>query len=314
MHNPHTLKAQVDVRQLVEDDLGPSACRGGAARLWRCPFHKEQHGYSLAVWVDGWRCFGACQTSGDALDWLQRYRGLTFPEACEYLEVAHSSGRIMSRKPPNADWQVPMKRIVDRAATLLWSPDGERALQYLKKRGLTEETITRARLGYVPGYPWEWLTIGKLAIPCGLVIPWFVGQELWTVKVRRAIGRPKYTHVAGGSTQGLYHATHLEGHEAVLLVEGEFDALLAEQECGGIVGVATLGSATRTLSAYWLPLLLHCKTLLIAYDADEAGMKGAARLQALTRRARVIQVPWGKDITEFVLKGGSVQRWLNENL
>jgi hypothetical protein len=43
-------------------------------------------------------------------------------------------------------------------------------------------------------------------------------------------------------------------------------------------------------------------------------MKGAARLQALTKRAKVIQVPWGKDITEFVLAGGNVKQWLNEVL
>jgi DNA primase len=94
----------------------------------------------------------------------------------------------------------------------------------------------------------------------------------------------------------------------------QFDALLAEQECAGLVGVATLGSAASTLNPHWLPLLLYCKTILVAYDADEAGLKGAARLQALTKRARVIQVPWGKDITEFILQGGSMEQWLNEIL
>lgn len=322
------LKEKHDLRLIVQADLGPAQCRGGKALLWRCPFHNEHKGYSLAVWEDGWRCFGACGAQGDVLDWLQRYRGLSFTEACEYLGAPQSLDRIIHQnhrpisvkrgipeaKPPQEDWQAAAKRIVDNAENALWSPDGERARQYLKKRGLTEETILRARLGYIPGRHWEWLTIGKLTVPCGITIPWFVGQELWAVKVRRAAGLPKYTQIAGGSAQGLYNAATLEGHETVLFVEGEFDALLAEQECGGLVGVATLGSAAGTLNTHWLPLLLHCKTILVAYDADEAGMKGAARLQALTKRARVIQVPWGKDITEFVLKGGNVRQWLNENL
>jgi DNA primase len=59
---------------------------------------------------------------------------------------------------------------------------------------------------------------------------------------------------------------------------------------------------------------LHCKTILVAYDRDEAGQKAAARMQMMTRRARLIWVPWGKDITEFVLQGGSVKQWLDENL
>jgi DNA primase len=322
------LKERHDLRLIVEADLGPAHCRGGKALLWRCPFHNEHKGYSLAVWENGWRCFGACGTQGDVLDWLQRYRGLSFTEACEYLGTApkseqtrpvHRQARTTApfareAEPPKAEWQAEAKAVVDGAESVLWSPESGRALQYLKQRGLTEETILRARLGYLPGRPWEWLRLGKLTIPCGITIPWFVGQELWAVKVRRAAGLPKYTQIAGGSAQGLYNAANLEGHETVLFVEGEFDALLAEQECGGLVGVATVGSAAATLNAHWLPLLLHCKTILVAYDADEAGMKGAARLQALTKRARVIQVPWGKDITEFVLKGGSVQQWLNEVL
>ena len=170
------------------------------------------------------------------------------------------------------------------------------------------------RISWVPGRPWEWLRLGNLTVPCGISIPWFVGQELWAVKVRRAAGLPKYTQIAGGSAQSLYNAASLEGHETVLFVEGEFDALLAEQECARLVGVATLGSASGTLNSHWLPVLLHCRTILVVYDADEAGMKGATRLQTLTKRARVVQVPWGKDITEFVLKGGSVQQWLNEVL
>jgi DNA primase len=321
----HDLKAKYDLRLMVEADLGPARCRGGKALLWRCPFHNEHKGYSLVVWANGWRCFGACGAQGDILDWLQRYRGLTFEEACRFLGAVDPGGRFIYRvrserpkipeaQPPAGEWQTAAWNVVVKAESVLWSPYGARALRYLHRRGLTDETILSARLGLIPGRPWEWLRLGNLTAPCGIAIPWFVGQELWAVKVRRAAGLPKYTQIAGGSAQGLYNATALEGHETVLFVEGEFDALLAEQECGGLVGVATLGSAAASLNPHWLPLLLHCKTILVAYDADEAGMKGAARLQALTKRARVIQVPWGKDVTEFVLTGGSVTQWLNENL
>src|SRR5579859_660413 len=79
------LKEQVDCRTLVEADLGQPQRRGGKAWNWRCPFHHEQKGYSLAVWAESWYCFGACQMSGDAIDWLQRYRGLDFRAACQEL-------------------------------------------------------------------------------------------------------------------------------------------------------------------------------------------------------------------------------------
>jgi DNA primase len=323
MSDVKTLKEQVDLRLIVESDLGPAQSRGGKALLWRCPFHNEHKGFSLAVWQDGWRCFGSCGASGDVLDWMQKYRGLSFTDACEQLGGAKMFNRSVPRiqkpipqvseaQPPNENWQEQARYVVDCAESVLWSPEGERAMQYLKKRGLTEETILQARLGYVPGQPADWLRIDKLNVPCGILLPWFVGKEIWAVKARRASGYPKYTQIAGGSAHGLYNAANIEGHEVVLFVEGEFDALLAEQESNGLVGVTTLGSASGTLNPRWLSLLLYCKTILVAYDADEAGMKGAARLQALTRRARVIQVPWGKDVTEFVLGGGSVKQWLKE--
>ena len=83
-----------------------------------------------------------------------------------------------------------------------------------------------------------------------------------------------------------------------------------------VVGDKVQGEAWSLVADIWqpyrMPILLMVKTILVSYDANEAGMKGAARLQALTRRVRVIQVPWGKDVTEFVFGGGSVKRWLKE--
>jgi hypothetical protein len=151
--------------------------------------------------------------------------------------------------PPAEDWQAEASRVAAYAENTLRSLRGHRAMRYLKQRGLTEETILRARLGLIPGRSQEWLRLGRLVVPCGISISWFVGRELWAVKVRSAAG---------------------------------------------------------TLNPHWLPLLLYCRTILVADDADEAGMKGAARLQAQTHRAQVIQVPWGRDVTEFVLQGESV--------
>ncbi len=97
MRNLHSLKTAYDLRVLVEADLGPAKARGGRALLWRCPFHHEQHGYSLAVWADGWRCFGACHRGGDLVSWLQTYRGLTFAEACAWLGGDHPNIQPLRR-------------------------------------------------------------------------------------------------------------------------------------------------------------------------------------------------------------------------
>jgi DNA primase len=323
--NLRDLKEDHDLREIVEADLGPSPLRGGAARLWRCPFHDEQRGFSLVVWADHWRCFGKCQVGGDVFDWLARYRGLTLAESCALLDGGapatpsrshrtQAPVRLSDGAPPVDAWQHAAWKVVREAMDALWSTAGSRARDYLRRRGLTDETIWRARLGLVAGRPTDWRTIRGLHVPCGILIPWVAGDALWALKVRRASGGHKYQQVRGSSAAGLYNADRLADHAVALFTEGEFDALLADQEAGDLVGVVTLGGAGGRLHRRWAELLVACRAILVAYDNDDAGRKGAARLQALTRRVHVMHVPFGKDITEFVMQGGDVKSWLESNL
>jgi len=102
--------------------------------------------------------------------------------------------------------------------------------------------------------------------------------------------------------------------EPAILAEGEFDALLRWQEVGDLVGVATLGSCTRGLSARALRYLLGCPRLVVAYDVDAEGEKGAARLGQLSPRMQRIRPPTGKDVTAFWQAGGRVRDWVRFEL
>jgi hypothetical protein len=315
------LKENCDLRRLVEQDLGPAPLRGGRAYLWKCPFHHEQKGFSLAVWSNGYRCFGACDTSGDALNWLMNYRRLPFSEALRVLGQPMENTAPVERtilkspfEPPVWDWQQAAERIVSIAEDTLWSELGEPALNYLTGRGLTSRTIRAARLGYIPGDFREWREIEGLDVPCGITIPWFAADALWAVKVRRAAGTPKYQQVKGGNTNGLYGADRLANREIALFCEGEFDALLAQQEAGDLLAAISLSSATATLNARWYGELTHCRRILVAYDRDQAGEKGANRLLALSPRFQPIQIPNGKDVSEFYLQGGDIYLWIEQAL
>jgi DNA primase len=315
------LKDNCDLRRLVEQDLGPAPLRGGRAYLWKCPFHNEQKGFSLAVWANGYRCFGACDTSGDALDWLTSYRRLSFVEALRILGDPAAAAAPAERKclksptePPEWGWQHRAERIVSQAEETLWSEAGEPALNYLTGRGLTTRTIRAARLGYVPGDFRQWRVIEGMDVPCGITIPWFAADALWAVKARRAYGTPKYQQIKGGNVNGLYGADQLADREIALFCEGEFDALLARQEAGSLAAAVTLSSATAILSSRWYAELTHCHTILVAYDRDAAGEKGANRLLSLSPRFRRIELPAGKDITEFYLQGGDIYSWIAAGL
>lgn len=321
MIDTQRLKETCDLRRLVEQDLGPAPLHGGRAYLWKCPFHNEQKGYSLAVWADGYRCFGACDTRGDAIDWLMNYRRLSFAQAAEVLggraddrpRVEHKCLKSPS-EPPEWSWQRRAECVVSQAEETLWSDAGEPALNYLIGRGLTTRTIRTARLGYVPGDFRGWRVLEGLDVPCGITIPWFASGALWAVKVRRAYGAPKYQQIRGGNVNGLYGADGLADREVALFCEGEFDALIAGQTAGDLVAPVTLSSASVTLSARWYAELTHCHTILVAYDRDAAGEKGAQRLLSLSPRFREITVPQGNDLSDFYLNGGDVHGWIAAQL
>jgi len=109
--NTSILKEHYDLRRIVEQDLGPAPMRSARASLWKCPFHGERQGYSLAVWANGYRCFGKCQTGGDLFDWLQNYRKLSSAKPCRrwgrHLSMCQSLPHTglrhrLSRRPPSA--------------------------------------------------------------------------------------------------------------------------------------------------------------------------------------------------------------------
>jgi hypothetical protein len=98
------------------------------------------------------------------------------------------------------------------------------------------------------------------------------------------------------------------------LGQGEFDTLLLWQEVGDLVGVATLGSCNRGLSVRALGSLLSSLRLLVAYDVDAEGDKGAKRLGQLSSRMQRIRPPVGKDVTAFWQAGGQVRDWVRFEL
>lgn len=317
------IKETHDLRRIVEQDLGQPPIRSRQAHLYKCPFHNERKGYSLAVWQDGYRCFGKCDIAGDIFDWFMIYRRLSFSEALAALgeernqtlkSATQPHVQSIAVEPPPYEWQIAAGEVVAIAEETLWSSGGERALRYLLERGLSTPTIHEARLGFVDGDFCEWRKIAGLNVPCGISIPWFAVDALWAVKVRRAYGDPKYVQIAGGSSHGLYNADALPENTIALFCEGEFDALLVQQEAGCLVSPVTLGSATARLTARWYGELVGHRTILVAYDHDEAGQRGTERLLKLSPRFKELRLPEGKDITDFYLSGGDLYAWIFDEL
>jgi DNA primase len=253
-----------------------------------------------------------CGRKGDAIQYLRDKHGLSYAEAKERLGLpGNDTGPITqpgpSRPPeplpdpPPPAWQDVAREVVVRCVAALWSGQHDEVLDYLHRRGLTDRTIWRARLGYnarrcqVAG---NWLE-------AGIVIPWYMDSDLWCLNVRRFGAGPKYKAL-GGSIKALYGTASLAGQSVAVLVEGEFDALLLQQEAGDLVGAVATGGAQGIPQA-GLEYLLPCRRLFVCGDNDAAGAGMVARWKALSARVRPVKVPQGKDVTELWQQGGRVR-------
>ncbi len=207
-------------------------------------------------------------------------------------------------------WQGLALTVIGECEARLWQPGAKFVLDYLRGRGLRDETIKRYRLGYNPtGYK----VAGEYWLDQGIIIPCIVRGEVWYIKVRRRQGAdPKYLCMTGSKPAAIFNAESLRGADVALFCEGEFDCMIAQQEVGDVVACATLGSATNIPDlASWGAYLIPLERALIAYDTDKAGQAGAKRIARLLRNPTKIELPDGaKDINDYFLAGGNLWQLL----
>lgn len=311
------------ILDLIEMDLGPARQQKGRWYFWPCPFHQDRHP-SLAATSDNdrWFCF-SCRRGGGQAAWYRDYRHTNLPASDKKpLAATHfASLPVETNQPPNEIWQIRAFTLIAEFQQKLWTMTGKPGRWHLYARGLKGLVIDPFQLGYNPYDRFEPLEDWGLEphsasersvyIPAGVCIPWVIGDQVWKINFRRLGDKtPKYMQIKG-SRSGLFGADTLKDHDIAFMVEGEFDALLLEQEAGDLIGVATLGSASsRNLDGRWLSYLLRCQRIVLVGDNDPAGLDWVKSIGSLSRRLCWTKVPAGKDITEYWRKGGDLKKWV----
>jgi DNA primase len=153
-----TLKQQADIVRIVGDYV--KLKKAGAQNFsGLCPFHAEKTpSFSVHATRQFFHCFG-CGESGDVFTFIQKAENITFPEALRL--VAQKLGVPMPKmafsspaEARDAGLRMALLDVHVRATKFfqecLERADGANARQYLKGRGLDEETIARFRIGYAP--------------------------------------------------------------------------------------------------------------------------------------------------------------------
>jgi hypothetical protein len=208
---------------------------------------------------------------------------------------------------------------VREAEEELWSERGAEARDYLARRGLQDDTIRAACLGYLPQEKrFEGIFLDRpVFVPSGIIIPWFDGPTIVMINVRRAEEAPKYMAVRGSRRGGLFPGPGgIVNGRPVIIVEGEFDALLLGQELRGMAAVVTLGGASTKASPRIKNALLGAHPWIVACDADSAGEGTADSWLAQSDRCVRVVPPTGagKDWTEAHQNGLSLRDWWRNEL
>jgi DNA primase len=174
------IKARIDIVDLVAESV--QLRHSGKNYTGFCPFHPNTRTPSFVVFpsTGTWRCFGQCNEGGDIFSFVMKKQGWDFSETLKYL--AEKAG--VQLKPPTPEELVAeeehdqLRSLLEEAAIyyqhqLRNSSDGQKALEYLKKRGLSDEIIETFGLGYAPN-AWE------------AVIQYFAGKGRTGAQLREA--------------------------------------------------------------------------------------------------------------------------------
>lgn len=261
------------------------------------------------------KCF-ACGNGGDALDLIRQSMNVDFGGA---LQIASEwAGVALSRSPrrdrasglpavvtprgkPPGDAESPsaalsLDRVLEFHDALM--NDAERLASVMSDRRISLAVIEAERLG------WD-------ARRSALVIPYVLDRVPRYLKLKLPRGsKPAYLREPKGQVDFPYGVDALTGSASVVVCEGELDALaLRSLGVENVVSVpngaaSASGQATRV---GWLDHLEPFRDIVICFDADEAGAKGAAALveRLGVERCRIVKLPpiadaSAKDVTDYV--------------
>jgi len=311
-----------------------------------CPFHSEKSpSFTVSQNKQFYHCFG-CGAHGTALSFVMEYERLDFVDAIEalaaeyHMEVPREQGNFESKQEDKK----PIYDVLEKAAISYASElkTSQRAIDYLKQRGLSGEVAKIFQMGYVPD-SWDFIlaqhgTSDDTKADClkaGLSIEKnpqkhydrFRDRIMFPIRDRRGRvigfggrildkGEPKYLNSPetpvfhkGEELYGLYEARQsVKNLQRIIIVEGYMDVVALAQH-GIPYAVATLGTATsrEQISKLFriVPELIFC------YDGDAAGKKAAWRalensLGVLRDgvQARFLFLPDGEDPDTLVRQEG----------
>ncbi len=313
-----------------------------------CPFHNEK---TASFHVDPdkkfYYCFG-CHAGGDVIKFIMEIEKLSYTEAVTSLakragiEVVYTNGTESLQQKQQDNIKDQYLDLYNRLAStfhymLMQTEAGKAAIDYIKKRGLSEEIIEKFKLGYSPSDRF-WLKSfltkknysNKFLSNSGLFSKKYPDSAFFSDRLMFPIfnrkgqtvafgGRilygtgPKYLNSSDliqykkGETLYAFNFAKksIMENKKVIFCEGYMD-VIAYHQCGITYAVAPLGTALTEKQIHLVSNFAD--TILLSFDSDGAGQQATKKAIYLCRRlgltVKIIQLQNGKDPSEIMLNFG----------
>ena len=305
---------RVDIVDVV--DASVPLKKAGANYSACCPFHNEKTpSFTVSPTKQFYHCFG-CGAHGTALGFMMEYQGLGFVDAVH--ELAKRVGMTVPQETRTVEQVAAQKAAVGMHEVLQVAMQyyraelkkSDKAIAYLKGRGLSGEIAARFQIGYAPA-GWQNLESvlpdyqAEAMTQSGLVITNDQGRRYDRFRDRimfpihdqkgqvigfggRVLGGegddagPKYLNSPetplfqkGHELYGLFIARRaIREANRALVVEGYMDVVALAQYGIGYA-VAALGTATTPF--HITKLMRQTDDIVFCFDGDAAGRKAAWR-------------------------------------
>ena len=319
--------------------------RRGSSYFGLCPFHNEKSpSFSVSPGKQMYYCFG-CGAGGNVFTFLMEYENFTFVEALKFLAdragVELPQMEYSKEAKEQADLKNTLLEINKQAAKFyyyqLHTERGKQGYDYLKGRGLSDDTIRKFGLGYSDKYGsllYRFLKEkgydDEILRQSGLFLADEVHgmqDKFWNRVIypimdanSRVIGfggrvmgdgKPKYLNSPEtkifDKSRNLYglNLARSSRRKNLIICEGYMDVISMHQ-AGFNNAVASLGTALTSLQAGLMKR--YTDEVLVIYDSDEAGVKAALRaipmLKGVGLTTRVVNLRPYKDPDEFIQHEG----------
>jgi len=332
-----SLKNSIDIVDVIGSFI--ELRKAGANYKANCPFHGEKTpSFVVSPSKQIYHCFG-CGVGGDSIKFVMELEKLSYPESIEKL--ASMNNFSLTYTKGSSDYS-DAKRILEALGQ--WYTKNlnrnQTAMSYLLDRGVSQNSIERFEIGYVPkgqevmGFLKSALLPLPKAVEAGVIAQSENGQGYYARLVER-ITFPIYSASAsivgfGGRTitnhpakyinspqtklfnkSRLLYGYHLAKesiykNKKIIICEGYLDVVMFHQ-AGFTEAVAGMGTA---LTAEHLPMLRKGDPkVILAYDGDKAGvaaaLKAAQMLSTSGFDGGVVLFPDGQDPADLIAKGQS---------